>query len=201
VNGAAAIGPRISGAARRLPVWPVYLAGAVPGAWIVGDALRSVDPVEALSHGFGLLGLQLLLASLCITPLLRFGRINLVKFRKALGLLSFGYVTLHFAVWLFLDLQLRWGLIGAEIVKRPYLTVGFAGFLLLLPLAATSYAGAVRRMGAVAWARLHRLVYAAALLGGMHFVMQEKVWTTQSMTYLATGASLVAMRFAWIRRW
>ena len=201
---ATALGPRISGVARKVPTWPVYVLGALPGAWLIWKAVvvgGYIDPVKALEHELGLLSLQFLLASLTITPLLRFARINLIKFRKALGLLAFGYLVLHFLTWLLLDLQLRWGQIGADIVKRPYITVGFAAFLLLIPLAATSWQGAIRRMGAQAWGRLHRLVYAAILLGAVHFIMQEKVWTPESLAYLTAAIVLVGMRLAWIRRW
>ncbi len=204
MTSATAIGPRISGVARRVPTWPVYVLGLVPAGWLVWAALTGalgIDPVKTLEHDLGILSLRFLLASLCITPLFRLARVNLLKFRKALGLLAFIYLTLHFLVWLLLDLQLRWGLIGAEIVKRPYLTLGFAAFVMLIPVAATSWEGAIRRMGAVAWGRLHRLVYPAALLGGVHFVMQEKVWTTESLVYLAIGVFLVGSRSLWIRRW
>ncbi|CUH38838.1 Flavocytochrome YedZ [Jannaschia seosinensis] len=198
---AAAIGPRISGVARKVPTWPVYLGGIGIGAWEIWQGLNAIDPVDALSLGLGMLSLQFLLASLVVTPLMRFARINLLKFRKALGLLAFGFLTLHFLVWLVLDLQLRWGLIWAEIVKRPYLTVGFAGFLLLIPLAATSWQGAIRRLGARTWGRLHRLVYLAVILGAVHFVMQEKVWTMESLLYLTAALFLVCVRIVWIRAW
>ena len=195
------IGPRVSGIARTVPTWPVYLGGVLLGVLTIWRALSAVDPVEALSEDFGSLSLQVLLASLCITPLFRFARVNLMKFRKPLGLIAFGYLTVHFLVWVFLDLGMRWDLIGAEIVKRPYLTVGFAAFVLLVPLAATSWQGAIRRMGPKAWGRLHRLVYVAVLLGAVHFVMQEKVWTLESLIYLVVTAGLVALRVTWIRRW
>ncbi|MGB3406587.1 MAG: protein-methionine-sulfoxide reductase heme-binding subunit MsrQ [Jannaschia sp.] len=204
MTNAVAIGPRISGVARKVPTWPVYVAGMIPAAWMTFAVLTNrlgVDPVKTLEHELGLWSLQFLLASLCVTPLMRFGRINLLKFRKSLGLLAFTYLALHFLVWLFLDLQLRWGLIGSEIVKRPYLTIGFAAFVLLIPVAATSWQGAIKRMGAQAWGRLHRLVYLAVILGAVHFVMQEKVWTTESLFYLAFGVVLVALRLVWIRRW
>jgi sulfoxide reductase heme-binding subunit YedZ len=201
VNAIAAYGPAISGLARKVPTWPVYLAGLIPGAWAIYAAFSMVDPVEKLSHSTGLISLQFLLASLCVTPLMRYARVNLIKFRKALGLLAFGYLTVHFLVWLLLDLQLRWGQIGADIVKRPYLTLGFAGFVLLIPLAATSFRFAIKRMSSTAWARLHRLVYVTAILGGVHYVMQEKVWTTESMIYLAAAILLVGMRLLWVRRW
>ncbi|WP_170125531.1 sulfite oxidase heme-binding subunit YedZ [Jannaschia seohaensis] len=174
----------------------------MPGVFVAWDGVTAIaDGVDILLHGFGSLALQFLLASLVVTPLLRFARINLIKFRKALGLLSVIYLSLHFAVWLLLDLQLRWGLIGSEIVKRPYLTIGFAAFLMLLPLAATSWQGAVARMGTQGWARLHRLVYPAVILGAVHFVMQEKVWLSQALVYLAAALFLVSLRFLWIRRW
>ena len=195
------IGPRVSGIARTVPTWPVYFGGVLLGVLTIWGALSAVDPVEALSEDFGSLSLQVLLASLCITPLFRFARVNLMKFRKPLGLIAFGYLTVHFLVWVFLDLGMRWDLIGAEIVKRPYLTVGFAAFVLLVPLAATSWQGAIRRMGPKAWGRLHRLVYVAVLLGAVHFVMQEKVWTLESLIYLVVTAGLVALRVTWIRRW
>lgn len=202
VNAVAAYGPAISGVVRKIPAWPVYFLGIVPGAFVLWNGATAIaDGVDILMHGLGKLALQFLLASLLITPLLRFARINLVKFRKVLGLLAFGYLCAHFAVWLLLDLQLRWGLIGAEIVKRPYLTLGFAGFVLLIPLAATSYQRAVKALGAQAWGRLHRLVYLSALLGAVHYVMQEKVWTFDSVFYLVAAILLVSMRGLWIRRW
>lgn len=200
---ASALGPGLSGLARKVPTWPVYVAGSVPGVWLVWNAVMGayIDPVKVLEHELGLLSLQFLLASLAVTPLMRFARVNLLKFRKALGLLAFGYLCLHFLTWLTLDLQLRWGMIGADIVKRPYITVGFAAFLLLIPLAATSWQGAIRRMGAKAWGRLHRLVYVAMLLGAVHFIMQEKVWTPESVAYLVASIALVGLRLTWIRKW
>lgn len=198
------MGGRISGAARKLPTWPVYLAGAVPGVfilWQVQSGAFFIDPVASLEHEFGLLSLQFLLASLTISPLFRFARINLLKFRKALGLIAFAYLTLHFLTWLLLDLQLRWGQIGGDIVKRPYLTVGFVAFLLLIPLVVTSTKSAIKRLGAQRWGRLHRLVYVVVLLGAIHFIMQEKVWTMESLAYLGVTLVLLASRLVWIRRW
>lgn len=204
MGAATTYGPRVSGVARRIPTWVVYVAGMAPGAWLIWQTIFAgayIDPVKALERQLGLLSLQFLLASLAVTPLLRFARINLFKFRKVLGLLAFGYLVLHFLTWLTLDLQLRWGAIGADIVKRPYLTVGFAAFVLLIPLAATSWQGAIRRMGTRAWGRLHRLVYVAMLLGAIHYVMQERVWTPESLAYLAGAIGLVGLRAFWIRAW
>lgn len=189
---------------RRVPTWPVYVLGTLPAIWLIWAGLTGrlgVDPVKVMEHRAGLWALQFLIASLCITPLLRYGRINLLKFRKALGLLAFGYLVLHLLIWVLLDLQLRWGQIGADLVKRPYIVVGFVGFLTLIPLAATSWQGAVKRMGTQAWQRLHRLVYVAVILGAVHFAMQEKVWTLEIIAYLVIATGLVAARVLWVRRW
>lgn len=155
------------------------------------------DPVVVLEHRYGIASLQLLLAGLCVTPLLRFFRINLIKFRRALGLLAFVFLLLHFGVWLVLDLQLRWGQIGEDLVKRPYIVVGFVATLLLVPLAATSLDAVIKRMSSTSWRRLHMLVYVAVILGAVHFVMQEKVWTLESLSYLAAAIGLVGLRLLW----
>lgn len=202
LNAVTAYGPRISGMARRIPSWVIYLLGSIPGLLLILRTVNGqlgIDPVETLEHEFGLLALQFLLGSLTITPILRFARINLLKFRRALGLLSFGYLVLHLLVWLVLDQQLRLSLILPELGKRTYLIIGLISFLLLVPLAVTSWSGAVRRMGAKQWVRLHRLVYLAVLLGAVHFLLQEKVWTLESMIYLASAILLVGMRLIWIR--
>ncbi len=187
---------RLNGLARRLPTWPVYLAGALPFALLLGGAVMNrlgADPVKTLELELGIWGLRFLIASLAITPLAQFG-LRLVKFRRALGLLGFFYILLHFVVWMALDLALRWNLIGAELVKRPFIVVGFAALVLLVPLALTSWNGAIRRMGAAAWKRLHRLAYAAILAGGVHFVMIGKVYTVESLVHLAIILGLLALR-------
>ena len=194
---------RLNTSARALPEWPIYLIGLVPAVWLIWQGVTGglgVDPVKVMEHQLGEWGLQFLLATLCITPLLRYARINLCKFRRPLGLLGFTYVSLHFLVWLLLDLQLRWAEIGTDLVKRPYIVVGFVAFILLVPLALTSWKGAIRRMGSLNWNRLHMLSYVVVILGGVHFVMQEKVWTAESLIYLGLAVVLVGMRFLWLRR-
>ncbi len=193
----------ISQNARRVPEWLVYTLGVIPFFWIFWlclDGRLGPEPVKELEHRLGLLGLQFLLASLMITPLMRYGRINLIKFRRTLGLLGFTYVLLHFLTWMILDLALRWDEIGADLVKRPYIVVGFVAFLLLIPLVATSWQGAIRRIGPKAWGRLHRLSYVVVILGAVHFVMQEKVWERESLLYLYLALGLVAMRVLWVKR-
>lgn len=190
----------INDALRPVPPAVVYVLGAVP-ALLLFHALFTgglgVDPLKRLEHALGLHALQFLIAGLCVTPLRRLTGISLLRFRRALGLVGFAYVVLHFAVWLGLDMQFRWGEIGKDILKRPYITIGMAGFALLIPLALTSTDSALRRMGAARWQRLHRLVYPAVLLGAAHYVMVVKSWPIEPILYFATVATLVAMRVGW----
>ena len=193
---------RINGYARRMPSWVVYALGAIPFAALVYSALSGnlgADPVKALENELGQWGLRFLVASLAITPLMRLG-LRLLKFRRAIGLVGFYYICLHFFVWITLDLALRWGQIGTELYKRPFILVGFAAFLMLLPLALTSWNGAIRRLGAVVWKRLHRLAYPAILAGAMHYVMIGKVWSFDALFYLALSLVLLATRLPFFAR-
>jgi len=182
--------------ARRVPTWVVYLLGLVPLAFLVWGAIfggLGPDPVKAIERGLGLRGLQFLLASLAITPLRRIG-LNLLRFRRALGLLAFLYVSLHLTAWVWLDMGLRWEEMLADLTKRPFVILGMIGFLAMVPLAATSYNAAIRRMGAAAWGRLHRLAYVAILAGALHLVLLSKVWTGQVLIYVGLALALLAVR-------
>lgn len=187
----------INGQLRRLPIWPVYLLGAAPALWLAWLAVAGglgVDPVKRLEHRSGEIALQFLVAGLAVTPLRRLTGISLLRFRRALGLLAFGYAGLHVLVWLVLDMNLLWGQIAEDIVKRPYITIGMVAFLLLVPLALTSTDGALRRMGASAWGRLHRLVYPAALLAALHYIWLVKAWPLEPFLYIAAILGLLALR-------
>lgn len=189
--------PALNGALRRVPTWVVYLAGTLPLAWIVWLLVRDglgVDPVKEIEHRLGKIGLQFIVAGLAVTPLRRWGGLNLLRFRRALGVLAFAYVSLHLAAWLVLDMALLWGQALGDIVKRPYLTLGMAGFGLLLPLAATSNDWALRRLGGGRWRRLHRLVYPAAVLGGVHYLWLVKAWPPEPFLYLGAILGLLALR-------
>lgn len=188
---------------RRIPTWPVYLAGLVPLAWLVWLAFNyglGVDPVKELEHRVGLHALQFIIAGLVVTPLRRLTGVSLLRFRRALGVLAFVYVCVHLLVWLVLDIQLRWGEIWADILKRPYITIGMIGFVLLVPLAATSNNWAVRRMGAAAWQRLHRLTYPAALAGATHYLWLVKAWPLETLIYFGIVVALLLMRLPILRR-
>lgn len=187
---------RLNGLARRLPTWVVYVLGAVPLGFLIWGALTGglgVEPVKAIEHRLGELGLQFLLASLAITPLRRIG-LNLIRFRRALGLLAFFYIVLHLVAWVWLDMGLRWTEMAADLAKRPYVILGMLGFVAMIPLAATSTNAAIRRLGPLAWGRLHRLAYVAILAGLAHLVLLSKVWTAEVLAYSALGLALLALR-------
>lgn len=183
--------------ARKLPEWPLYIIGMVPALWFVwllfNDGL-GVDPVRGLEHRLGKTALQLLVAGLAVTPLRCHLGINLLKFRRALGLLAFTYVALHLAVWLALDIQFLWGQIWKDILKRPYITLGMSAFVMMLPLAATSNKYSLRRLSARGWRRLHKLTYLVVLAGALHYVWLVKGWQTEPLIYLGTVLVLLALR-------
>jgi sulfoxide reductase heme-binding subunit YedZ len=188
---------------RRVPVWPLYAAAALPvlwWLWLGATGGLGVDPAKTLEHRLGETGLQLLIATLCVTPLRRWTGVNLLRFRRALGLLAFGYVALHLLAWLVLDMALLWQQIWGDVLKRPYITLGMAGFLAMLPLALTSTDAAIRRLGPLGWRRLHRLVYPAAILGAAHYLMLVKAWPAEPILYAAAVAGLVLLRLGGVFR-
>ena len=191
----------VNGALRRIPVWPVYAMGAVPPAWLYWQGLTGglgVDPVKVIEHRMGLWALWLLIAGLAVTPLQRFVGLRLIRFRRAIGLVAFFFVLVHLLTWLVLDVQIL-SQVWADIVKRPYITIGMAAFLLMIPLAATSNDWSVRRLGR-RWRQLHRLTYAVAILGGVHFVMLAKGWQLEPLLYLGAIVGLVGLRLVPSRR-
>ncbi len=187
---------RLNVAIRRLPSWPIYAIGGLAPVWLLYLGLTGglgVEPIEALEHRLGLLGLQVLTATLAVTPLLTLTGINLVKFRRALGQVTFWLILCHLLVWAILDIG-RLDKAWADIVKRPYITVGMAAFVLMIPLAATSFDRVLRRIGPVRWRRLHKAVYAVGVLGAVHYVMLAKTWQIEPLVYLAIILALLALR-------
>ncbi|MFT6675067.1 MAG: sulfoxide reductase heme-binding subunit YedZ [Sulfitobacter sp.] len=186
----------INSAARKLPTWIVYLLGILPAPWWFYQGITGAlgpDPVKALEHDYGGLALQLLIAGLCITPLRRFAGLNLIRFRRAIGVLAFTYVLFHLTVWAVLDVQALSRVI-ADIIKRPYITIGMAGFACLVPLAMTSNNFSVRKLGPK-WRKLHRLTYLAVLLGGAHFIWLVKGIQLEPLLYMAAILTLLVLRF------
>lgn len=175
----------------------IYLLGMVPAVWAFylgfTDQLGA-DPVNTLERLLGLWALRFLIIGLAITPLRRLGGPNLLRYRRAAGLLAFFYALLHLTVYLVLDQGLDLAAIWADILKRPYITVGMFAFAILAPLAVTSNNAMVRRLGGAAWARLHRLVYVAAAAGAIHFVLVVKAWPPEPLVYAALVAALLLYR-------
>ncbi|GAA6165342.1 protein-methionine-sulfoxide reductase heme-binding subunit MsrQ [Pelagimonas sp. KU-00592-HH] len=192
---------KVNTVTRKLPTWPVYLLGALYPVWLLYQGLTGglgVDPVKVMENSLGEAGLQLLILGLVVTPLRKFTGITLLKFRRSIGLLAFFYIFLHLLVWLVLDVQIL-SQIWADILKRPYITIGMAGFVLMLPLAVTSNNWSVRRLGR-RWNRLHKLTYGVALLGGLHFVMLVKGFQIEPLVYAAVILVLLALRWSPTRR-
>lgn len=175
----------------------IYVVGLSPALWTfylgVVDQLGA-DPQKTLERTLGLWALRFLIACLAITPLRRLGGPNLVRYRRALGLLAFYYAALHLTVYMVLDQGLDLAAIWADILKRPYITVGMLAFAILVPLAATSNAPMIRRLAGGAWQRLHRLVYVAAVAAALHFIMLVKAWPAEPLIYAAIVAALLLFR-------
>lgn len=181
----------------------IHLLALVPAAilgWqiraeaLTGSGGLGADPVAEIEHRLGLWALRFLMLTLAITPVRQLlHQPVLVRFRRMLGLYTFFYATLHFSAYLVLDLRGYWAQIFEEIVKRPYITVGFTAWLLLVPLAITSTQGSIRRLGRN-WARLHKLVYAVGVLAVLHFWWLVKSDVREPALYAAILAVLLGWR-------
>ena len=178
-------------------LWPALHMAA--GAFGVLGVSLGADPVAALLHGCGRWSLNFLLITLCMTPLRDLTHSTFwLRLRRMIGLYAFFYVVLHFTVYLLLDQGGNLAALWQDVTKRPYITLGMAALLLLIPLAATSTAGMMRRLGR-RWTQLHRLVYLISLLGVWHFWWQVKKDITQPLLYAAGLALLLGYRL-WKQR-
>lgn len=187
----------LNGALRRVPSWLLYPALTVPGVWLFWLAVQNrlgADPVATLEHELGEFALQLLIVSLLITPLRDWLGLNLIRYRRAIGLMAFAYVCAHLLVYLVFDNQFWWDALIKDLTKRPYIIVGVAAFLILIPLAVTSNNLSIRKLGPKAWRRIHFGAYVAVILGAAHFVMLKKTWQTEPLVYLGIALALVAYR-------
>ncbi len=187
----------------------VFFASLVPLGWMVCALFgwfgfsAGVDPVKFLELENGKTALDFILLTLMVTPVHDLARhLQLLRLRRMLGLFAFFYALVHFSVYVVLDLDFDWHMVGADIVKRPYITVGFTALLLLLPLAVTSTNRMMRRLGR-RWTRLHRLIYGIAALGIWHYYWQEKIDVRMPIRYAAVLAALLGyrlLRSRWLRR-
>ena len=176
----------------------MWLAALAPLAGLIGRFLTDslgANPIDFVTDTLGRWTLRILLSSLAMTPLrILTGWGWPITLRRLLGLFAFAYAVMHFSVWVVLDFFFDWELMAADIVKRPYITVGMTALLLLTPLAATSTAGMIRRLGGRGWRRLHRLVYVAAILGVVHYLWLAKVGVRTPWIYAAVLALLLGIR-------
>ena len=181
----------------------VFLVCLIPAFHAVGDVYGitgdlGANPVENLQDRFGNWGLRFLIITLAISPFrLRSGWNWLARFRRMLGLFAFFYVLMHFLTWLLLDQGLYLSAIIEDIAKRPFITIGFAAFVILLSLAVTSTAGMRRRLGR-RWQKLHNWIYVAAILGVWHYWWQVKLDVSDPALYASALAVLLLYRI-WYR--
>ena len=188
----------------------VFAASLLPAIWVVaaiasdffsGTRLLGSNPIKEAEHFTGRWVLRFLVVTLAVTPIRQtFGWNWLQRYRRMFGLFAFFYATIHLLIYFLLDLELTWGDLWADIVKRPYITIGMTAFVLLAPLAATSTAKMVKRLGGKRWAALHRTVYVIVVLGTIHFWLAVKRDITDPAIYALIFAGLLGYRFVQWRR-
>jgi len=176
----------------------VFLLCLMPLAVLGWQALHgelTANPIEFITHATGDWTLRFLVITLCVTPFRKILHLpELIRFRRMLGLFAFFYACLHFTTYIWLDKFFDLSEIWKDIAKRKYITVGFTAFLLLIPLAVTSTAGWIRRLGGKRWQQLHRLIYFSAALGVIHYYWQVKSAVIRPLTYGAIVAVLLLWR-------
>ena len=162
----------------------------------------TANPIEFITHATGDWTLRFLVFTLCITPFRKMLHLpELIRFRRMLGLFAFFYACLHFTTYIWLDKFFDLSDMWKDIVKRKFITVGFAAFLSLIPLAVTSTAGWIRRLGGKRWQTLHRLIYFSAALGVIHYYWLVKSAVIRPLTYAAIVAALLLWPFvAWLSK-
>jgi len=177
-------------------VWLLYIVGLLPAAWsfyLGATGGLGADPVKSFELLLGLWTLRFLIATLAVSPLRDLAGWNLIRYRRALGLLTFYYALMHFSVYAILDQALMFNAILADVLKRPFIMFGLAALLLLIPLAITSNMASIRRLGKN-WIRLHRLIYPIAALGALHFALSTKVLTLEQYVYIGLIVVLLLYR-------
>ena len=172
---------------------PVFLLG-----WRGVNGTLSANPISDITLETGIWTLRLVVLTLVITPLRKIsGWHSLSKVRRMFGLFAFFYGSLHFLTYIWLDQFFDWNGIVQDISKRRFITIGFASFVLMIPLAITSTQKMIRRLGGRRWDLLHRLIYATAVGGIIHYIWLVKVFTYRQMAYLTTIVLLLALRLVW----
>jgi sulfoxide reductase heme-binding subunit YedZ len=178
----------------------VFLGCAAPIVWLATRTLTGrlgINPVEDLELTTGIWALRFLVATLLVTPVRRLtGWNRIIQYRRMLGLFAFFYVSVHFAIYIGVDQFFAFGFILKDIAKRPFITMGFIAFVLMIPLAVTSTKGWIRRLGR-RWQVLHRLIYVSAICAAVHYLWKVKVMIGSPVYYAAAIAILLLFRVLW----
>ncbi|MCG8710342.1 protein-methionine-sulfoxide reductase heme-binding subunit MsrQ [Brenneria sp. 4F2] len=183
----------------------LHLAAFLPLPWLilaVDQGWLSADPAKDIQHFTGLMALKLLLGTLLIAPLARYGRQPLlIRCRRLIGLWCFAWATLHLTSYALLELGIsHLILLGEELLSRPYLTLGIISWLILLALALTSPQAAMRKLGA-GWQKLHNLIYLVAILAPIHYLWSVKTLSPQPVFYALVALLLLLLRYKKFRQW
>lgn len=179
-------------------IWAVSLACLLPLLWLVWRGYQGelgANPIEKVIRNLGVWGLRLLIIGLTITPLARIlKKPRLIRVRRPIGLFAFGYIVLHLSTYIGVDQYFDWHAIWKDILKRPFITIGMAAFVMLIPLAATSFNAAIRRLGPLNWRRLHRLIYVIVPMGVVHYFLLVKADHRPPLIYGAIVVLLLGYR-------
>lgn len=177
-------------------IWALYIFGLCPGLWyfyLAATGGLGFNPVKDFEHLLGIWALRFLCLGLLVTPLRDLFNINLIAYRRALGLMAFYYVLAHFAVYLTLDRGLVFSSIIGDVLRRPYIMFGMAGLAMLLPLALTSNRWSIRKLGS-RWNMLHKLAYPVLIVAVLHFVLARKSLTLEPAFYIILTILLLGYR-------
>jgi sulfoxide reductase heme-binding subunit YedZ len=180
---------------KRLIYIAVWLTLLAPLPAVIVFGVTAFNPIEYIERNLGLWGLRFLIIGLVITPMARiFRRPTLIRYRRTVGLFAFTYVLLHWLSYIVLDLYFDWPVILKDIYKRPFITIGMAAFVALIPLAVTSTDALRRRLGPVIWERLHQLIYLIVPAGLVHYWLMVKADHRSQLVYGAIIIALLAWR-------
>lgn len=188
--------PSLPARYRPASIWALYAIGLIPGLWAFYQGIfggLGADPVRTFEHLLGLWALRFLCLGLLVTPIRDLFGVNLIAYRRALGLLAFYYVLAHFTVYLTLDRGLIFSSIFGDIAKRPYIMLGMAALVMLIPLAVTSNRWSIRKLGS-RWVKLHRLVYAVIAAAALHYALSLKAITAEPAFYITVVIILLVYR-------
>jgi sulfoxide reductase heme-binding subunit YedZ len=184
---------------RKSIAWVLLGSPALYATYLIAINDLGANPLETLTDHTGQWTLRFLLLGLLITPLRQLtGWVSLIRYRRLIGLFAAFYATTHMSLWLFIDQQLDWDLLVEDVLDRPYITLGFIGWLLLLPLVATSTKGMIKKLGG-SWRKLHRAVYIIPVLGIVHYTMSLKADFSLPILYGVILAVLLGFR-VWMRQ-